>query len=75
MCLSCRQTLTYQSCSGTAVYRGVSLKKVLKIASGGIQPEAKHIEFIAADTYFKYVSHLKTMPPTLLSKTNLIVNI
>lgn len=38
---------------GTAVYRGVSLKKVLKIASGGIQPEAKHIEFIAADTYFK----------------------
>lgn len=26
---------------------------MLKIASGGIQPEAKHIEFIAADTYFK----------------------
>ncbi|KAM5539407.1 hypothetical protein V8D89_006859 [Ganoderma adspersum] len=38
---------------GTAVYRGVPLKKVLKIACGGILPEAKHLEFIGADTYFK----------------------
>lgn len=41
--------------SGTAVYRGVALKKVLKVACGGILPEAKHLEFIGADTYFKYV--------------------
>ena len=39
--------------SGTAVYRGVPLKKVLKIACGGILPEAQHLEFIGADTYFK----------------------
>ncbi|GJE95510.1 sulfite oxidase [Phanerochaete sordida] len=38
---------------GTAVYRGVPLKKVLKIACGGILPDAKHLEFIGADTYFK----------------------
>ncbi|KAI0043950.1 molybdopterin binding oxidoreductase [Auriscalpium vulgare] len=38
---------------GTAVYRGVGLKKVLKIACGGILPEAEHLEFIGADTYFK----------------------
>ncbi|KAG6898225.1 hypothetical protein C0992_002239 [Termitomyces sp. T32_za158] len=38
---------------GTAVYRGVSLKKVLKIACGGVFPECKHLEFIGADTYFK----------------------
>ncbi|KAI9058569.1 sulfite oxidase mitochondrial precursor [Trametes sanguinea] len=38
---------------GTAVYRGVPLKKVLKIACGGILPEAQHLEFIGADTYFK----------------------
>ncbi|OBZ69032.1 Sulfite oxidase [Grifola frondosa] len=38
---------------GTAVYRGVPLKKVLKIACGGIKPEAQHLEFIGADTYFK----------------------
>ncbi|KAG6900448.1 hypothetical protein C0993_010495 [Termitomyces sp. T159_Od127] len=38
---------------GTAVYRGVPLKKVLKIACGGILPECKHLEFIGADTYFK----------------------
>ncbi|OCH91604.1 molybdopterin binding oxidoreductase [Obba rivulosa] len=38
---------------GTAVYRGVSLKKVLKIACGGLKPEAQHLEFIGADTYFK----------------------
>lgn len=39
---------------GTAVYRGVPLKKVLKIACGGVLPECKHLEFIGADTYFKY---------------------
>ncbi|EIM86497.1 molybdopterin binding oxidoreductase [Stereum hirsutum FP-91666 SS1] len=38
---------------GTAVYRGVPLKKVLKIACGGVLPEAQHLEFIGADTYFK----------------------
>ncbi|EPT05357.1 hypothetical protein FOMPIDRAFT_1156176 [Fomitopsis schrenkii] len=38
---------------GTAVYRGVPLKKLLKIACGGLQPEGKHLEFIGADTYFK----------------------
>ncbi|KAG6907458.1 hypothetical protein DXG01_008842 [Tephrocybe rancida] len=37
---------------GTAVYRGVPLKKVLKIACGGVLPECKHLEFIGADTYF-----------------------
>jgi DMSO/TMAO reductase YedYZ molybdopterin-dependent catalytic subunit len=35
------------------VYRGVSLKKVLKYAAGGILPECQHVEFIGADTYFK----------------------
>ncbi|KAK7687080.1 hypothetical protein QCA50_009580 [Cerrena zonata] len=38
---------------GTAVYRGVPLKKVLKKACGGVLPECKHLEFIGADTYFK----------------------
>ncbi|EPQ52866.1 molybdopterin binding oxidoreductase [Gloeophyllum trabeum ATCC 11539] len=38
---------------GTAVYKGVPLKKVLKIACGGVLPECQHIEFIGADTYFK----------------------
>ncbi|KAL0060025.1 hypothetical protein AAF712_013204 [Marasmius tenuissimus] len=38
---------------GTAVYKGVPLKKVLKIACGGILPECQHLEFIGADTYFK----------------------
>ncbi|KAA1474748.1 molybdopterin binding oxidoreductase [Dentipellis sp. KUC8613] len=38
---------------GTAVYRGVPLKKVLKLACGGVQPECQHLEFIGADTYFK----------------------
>ncbi|KAH9924353.1 sulfite oxidase mitochondrial precursor [Epithele typhae] len=38
---------------GTAVYRGVALKKVLKVACGGLLPEASHLEFIGADTYFK----------------------
>jgi sulfite oxidase len=41
------------SLSGTAVYRGVPLKKVLKLACGGVMPECKHLEFIGADTYFK----------------------
>ncbi|KAJ3503877.1 hypothetical protein NMY22_g18098 [Coprinellus aureogranulatus] len=38
---------------GTAVYRGVPLKKVIKYAAGGVLPECKHVEFIGADTYFK----------------------
>ncbi|KAJ3814732.1 molybdopterin binding oxidoreductase [Lentinula aff. lateritia] len=38
---------------GTAVYRGVPLKKVLKLACGGVLPECEHLEFIGADTYFK----------------------
>ncbi|PCH39809.1 molybdopterin binding oxidoreductase [Wolfiporia cocos MD-104 SS10] len=38
---------------GTAVYRGVPLKKVLKHACGGLKPEARHVEFVGADTYFK----------------------
>ncbi|KIJ64599.1 hypothetical protein HYDPIDRAFT_175536 [Hydnomerulius pinastri MD-312] len=38
---------------GTAVYRGVPLKKVLKKACGGILPDCQHLEFIGADTYFK----------------------
>ncbi|KAF5340084.1 hypothetical protein D9758_013143 [Tetrapyrgos nigripes] len=46
-------TLNHIPTSGTAVYRGVALKKVLKIACGGILPECKHLEFIGADTYFK----------------------
>ncbi len=37
---------------GTARYRGVSLKQVLKYC-GGLKEEAKHLEFIGADTYFK----------------------
>lgn len=36
---------------GTAKYRGISLKKVLKYC--GIKQEALHIEFFGADTYFK----------------------
>ncbi|KAJ3826823.1 molybdopterin binding oxidoreductase [Lentinula raphanica] len=38
---------------GTAVYRGVPLKKVLKLACGGVLPDCEHLEFIGADTYFK----------------------
>ncbi|KAF5313227.1 hypothetical protein D9619_003582 [Psilocybe cf. subviscida] len=38
---------------GTAVYRGVPLKKVLKKACGGVLPQCQHLEFIGADTYFK----------------------
>ncbi|CAF1124463.1 unnamed protein product [Adineta ricciae] len=37
---------------GTARYRGVSLKKVLKYC-GGMKDNARHIEFLGADTYFK----------------------
>ena len=33
------------------------LKKVLKIACGGVLPECQHVEFIGADTYFKYVAN------------------
>lgn len=54
--------------SGTAVYRGVPLKKVLKKACGGVLPECKHLEFIGADTYFKYVSSLPTLSlPALIT--------
>lgn len=52
--------------SGTAVYRGVPLKKVLKRACGGVLPECKHLEFVGADTYFKCVLSI-----TLLSKIDL----
>ncbi|KII86945.1 hypothetical protein PLICRDRAFT_113899 [Plicaturopsis crispa FD-325 SS-3] len=38
---------------GTAVYRGVPLKKVLKKACVGVLPDCQHLEFIGADTYFK----------------------
>ncbi|KXN82426.1 Sulfite oxidase [Leucoagaricus sp. SymC.cos] len=38
---------------GTAVYRGVPLKKILKVACGSVLPECEHLEFIGADTYFK----------------------
>lgn len=37
---------------GTAKWTGVSLKKVIKYC-GGLKPEAQHLEFIGADTYFK----------------------
>ncbi|BFZ63499.1 hypothetical protein YB2330_004622 [Saitoella coloradoensis] len=37
---------------GTAKYKGVSLKKVLKYC-GGLKDGAQHLEFIGADTYFK----------------------
>ncbi|GBE83263.1 sulfite oxidase [Sparassis crispa] len=40
-------------CSGTAVYRGISVKNILDRACDGVLPEAKHIKFISADTYFK----------------------
>jgi sulfite oxidase len=36
----------------TARYRGVPLKKVLKYC-GGMKAEARHVEFLGADTYFK----------------------
>ena len=37
------------------MYRGVPLKKVLKRACGGVMPDCKHLEFIGAVTYFKYL--------------------
>ena len=37
---------------GTARWRGVSLKKVIK-ACGGLRSGAKHLEFYGADSYFK----------------------
>lgn len=37
---------------GTAIYTGISLKKVIK-ACGGLTDNAKHLEFYGADTYFK----------------------
>jgi sulfite oxidase len=37
---------------GTARYRGVSLKKILKYFGGTIEG-AKHVETIGVDTYFK----------------------
>lgn len=37
---------------GTAVYEGVSLKKVIK-ACGGLRPGARHLEFYGAETYVK----------------------
>jgi sulfite oxidase len=37
---------------GTAVWTGVSLKKVIK-ACGGLAEGAKHVEFYGAETYFK----------------------
>ena len=51
--------------SGTAVYRGVPLKKVLKYAAGGVLPECEHIEFIGAETYFKYDTLLLSTRPSL----------
>ncbi|KLO08219.1 hypothetical protein SCHPADRAFT_894055 [Schizopora paradoxa] len=44
---------------GTAVYRGVALKKFLKKACGGIIPGCEHLEFIGADIYFKYARLFK----------------
>jgi sulfite oxidase len=40
---------------GTAVWTGVSLKKVIKHC-GGLIDDAKHIELYGADTYFKQAS-------------------
>ena len=37
---------------GTARYRGVALKDVLKYC-GGLKDQVQHLEFIGADTYFK----------------------
>ncbi|KAG5723946.1 Sulfite oxidase [Termitomyces sp. T112] len=37
-------SLWIDSSRGTAVYRGVPLKSVLKIACGGVLPECKHLE-------------------------------
>lgn len=60
--MSCNFPRTYVAFdpidSGTAVYKGVPLKKVLKKACGGVLPECQHLELIGADTYFKYVDGL-----------------
>jgi sulfite oxidase len=45
---------------GTAVYRGVPLKKVLKLACGGVKPECEHLEFLGVDTYIKLVLFTNT---------------
>src|SRR4051794_4742936 len=37
---------------GTARWTGISLKKVIK-ACGGLKDDAKHLEFVRAETYFK----------------------
>lgn len=42
---------------GTAVWEGVSLKKVIKYC-GGLSEGGKHLEFYGADSYFKQVSRL-----------------
>lgn len=47
------KTVMNDICRGTAVYRGV--QKVLKKACGGVLPGCQHLEFIGADTYFKFV--------------------
>ncbi|PBK93131.1 molybdopterin binding oxidoreductase [Armillaria gallica] len=47
-----------ESAIGTAVYRGVPLKKVSKKACGGVLPECQYLEFIGADTYFKYKNNV-----------------
>ena len=52
------RTINWSRCRGTAVYRGVPLKKVLKRACGGVLPSCQHLEFIGADTYFKWVHTL-----------------
>lgn len=58
------------------MYRGVPLKKVLKIACGGVLPEAKHLEFIGADTYFKrarlFLCHAATL--TEIRRKNNVYN-
>ncbi|KAI5793191.1 Oxidoreductase, molybdopterin-binding domain-containing protein [Geopyxis carbonaria] len=38
---------------GTAVWTGVSLKRVLKALCGGVAPGGAHVELTGADTYFK----------------------
>ncbi|RPB08392.1 molybdopterin binding oxidoreductase [Morchella conica CCBAS932] len=56
---------------GTAKWTGVSLKKVIKYC-GGLKPEAKHLEFIGADTYFKkgHVSNYGVSVPWRKVKMN-----
>ena len=45
---------------GTARYRGVALKDVLKYC-GGLKDQAQHLEFIGADTYFKKLNIFNCM--------------